>query len=48
MAEIEHFCDPEDKSHPKFDEVFLSLHFIQIIYFLDKNSFNETSVTLNR
>lgn len=18
MAEIEHFCDPEDKSHPKF------------------------------
>ena len=21
MAEIEHFCDPEDKSHPKFDQV---------------------------
>ena len=21
MAEIEHFCDPEDKSHPKFDYV---------------------------
>lgn len=21
MAEIEHFCDPEDKSHPKFDNV---------------------------
>merc|ERR1719322_1770598 len=21
MAEIEHFCDPEDKSHPKFDTV---------------------------
>ncbi|KZS14907.1 Glycine--tRNA ligase [Daphnia magna] len=21
MAEIEHFCDPSDKSHPKFDEV---------------------------
>ena len=21
MAEIEHFCDPTDKSHPKFDEV---------------------------
>ena len=21
MAEIEHFCDPEDKSHPKFESV---------------------------
>ena len=21
MAEIEHFCDPKDKSHPKFDSV---------------------------
>jgi len=21
MAEIEHFCDPSDKSHPKFDQV---------------------------
>ena len=21
MAEIEHFCDPKDKSHPKFDTV---------------------------
>lgn len=21
MAEIEHFCDPCDKSHPKFNEV---------------------------
>jgi len=21
MAEIEHFCDPSDKSHPKFDSV---------------------------
>jgi len=21
MAEIEHFCDPSDKSHPKFDTV---------------------------
>jgi glycyl-tRNA synthetase (class II) len=21
MAEIEHFCDPRDKSHPKFEEV---------------------------
>jgi len=21
MAEIEHFCDPSDKSHPKFDAV---------------------------
>jgi len=21
MAEIEHFCDPSDKSHPKFDGV---------------------------
>ena len=21
MAEIEHFCDPTDKSHPKFDSV---------------------------
>ena len=21
MAEIEHFCDPADKSHPKFDTV---------------------------
>lgn len=21
MAEIEHFCDPNDKSHPKFDNV---------------------------
>ena len=21
MAEIEHFCDPNDKSHPKFDSV---------------------------
>lgn len=21
MAEIEHFCDPNDKSHPKFNEV---------------------------
>ena len=21
MAEIEHFCDPEDKSHPKFETV---------------------------
>lgn len=21
MAEIEHFCDPNDKSHPKFDDV---------------------------
>ncbi len=21
MAEIEHFCDPKDKSHPKFDAV---------------------------
>lgn len=21
MAEIEHFCDPNDKSHPKFNSV---------------------------
>jgi len=21
MAEIEHFCDPKDKSHPRFEEV---------------------------
>lgn len=21
MAEIEHFCDPRDKDHPKFDSV---------------------------
>ncbi|XP_059080219.1 glycine--tRNA ligase-like isoform X1 [Tigriopus californicus] len=21
MAEIEHFCDPQDKSHPKFDDI---------------------------
>ena len=21
MAEIEHFCDPADKSHPKFDSI---------------------------
>jgi glycyl-tRNA synthetase len=21
MAEIEHFCDPEDKNHPKFESV---------------------------
>lgn len=21
MAEIEHFCDPSDKSHPKFSDV---------------------------
>lgn len=21
MAEIEHFCDPNEKSHPKFDSV---------------------------
>ena len=21
MAEIEHFCDPKDKSHPKFDVI---------------------------
>lgn len=21
MAEIEHFCDPNDKSHPKFESV---------------------------
>ncbi len=21
MAEIEHFCDPSDKSHPKFNDV---------------------------
>ena len=21
MAEIEHFCDPEDKDHPKFSSV---------------------------
>lgn len=21
MAEIEHFCDPDDKSHPKFSQV---------------------------
>merc|ERR1719337_658066 len=21
MAEVEHFCDPEDKSHPKYDTV---------------------------
>lgn len=21
MAEIEHFCDPSDKDHPKFDDV---------------------------
>ena len=21
MAEIEHFCDPRDKSHPKFEDV---------------------------
>jgi len=21
MAEIEHFCDPKDKSHPKFDAI---------------------------
>lgn len=21
MAEIEHFCDPADKSHPKFSDV---------------------------
>ena len=21
MAEIEHFCDPSDKSHPKFDDI---------------------------
>lgn len=21
MAEIEHFCDPRDKSHPKFSDI---------------------------
>ena len=21
MAEIEHFCDPSDKAHPKFDTI---------------------------
>lgn len=21
MAEIEHFCDPDDKTHPKFSQV---------------------------
>lgn len=21
MAEIEHFCDPSDKSHPKFSDI---------------------------
>lgn len=44
MAEIEHFCDPTDKSHPKFSEVrdvqvsyriffqFLACEIIQLYY----------------
>ena len=41
MAEIEHFCDPEDKNHPKFESVLNT----PMVLYSANNQMNGASAT---